>query len=83
MEWTGKATGWPQRRSGTRPAFAHQICGRDNECAVLDRLVGNVMAGQSSVLLIRGDAGVGKTALLDYLAQTACACRVLRATGLE
>jgi DNA-binding CsgD family transcriptional regulator len=50
---------------------------------VLDRLVGGVLAGQSRVLVVRGEAGVGKTALLEYLAGAAAGCRVARASGVE
>jgi DNA-binding CsgD family transcriptional regulator len=41
--------------------------GRDDELAVLDALVGHVRAGHSDALAISGEAGVGKTALLDHL----------------
>jgi DNA-binding CsgD family transcriptional regulator len=40
-------------------------------------------AGHSQVLVMSGEAGVGKTALLDYLAERADGCRVLRAVGVE
>ncbi|NIK61330.1 DNA-binding CsgD family transcriptional regulator [Kribbella shirazensis] len=40
-------------------------------------------AGQSAALVVRGDAGIGKTALLDYLEQHAGPCRVVRASGVE
>jgi DNA-binding CsgD family transcriptional regulator len=42
-----------------------------------------VLAGQSRVLVLRGEAGVGKTALLAYLAATATGCRIARASGVE
>ena len=57
--------------------------GRRCECEVLDRLVANVRAGQSRVLVLRGEAGAGKTALLEYLVQRAAGCRVTRAAGAE
>ena len=41
--------------------------GRRRECEALDRLLAAVRAGQSRVLVLRGEAGVGKTALLEYL----------------
>jgi DNA-binding CsgD family transcriptional regulator len=56
--------------------------GRRRECVVLRRLVAAARAGQSGVLVVRGEAGVGKTALLDYLAQQADGCRVARAAGV-
>jgi DNA-binding CsgD family transcriptional regulator len=42
-----------------------------------------VRAGQSRVLVLRGEPGVGKTALLDYLQERASGCRVVRAAGVE
>ena len=59
------------------------LIGRNSECEVLDRLLTNVRAQQSRVLVLRGEAGVGKTALLDHVAQTASDCRVVRTTGAE
>ena len=56
---------------------------RRSERHVLDRLVAAVRAGESQALVIRGDPGVGKTALLEYLAAEASACRVLRAVGVQ
>jgi chromosomal replication initiation ATPase DnaA len=49
----------------------------------LDRLLAEVRAGRSQVLVLRGEAGVGKTALLDHLQESAAACRVARAAGVE
>ena len=57
--------------------------GRRRECAVLDDLVEAVRAGESRALVVRGDAGVGKTALLDYMARGATGCRVARAAGVQ
>jgi len=50
---------------------------------MLDDLVGGVREGQSRVLMLRGEPGVGKTALLDYLSGAAEGCRVARASGVE
>jgi DNA-binding CsgD family transcriptional regulator len=50
--------------------------------SVLDKLVDGVRAGQSRVLVVRGELGVGKTALLDCLAGRASGCRV-RAAGMQ
>jgi len=60
-----------------------RLRGRHDECVVLDRLVDNVRAGQSQVLVLRGEAGVGKTALLEYLQRRASGCRIARAAGVE
>jgi hypothetical protein len=56
---------------------------RDPERSALDRLLDAVRAGESRVLVLRGEAGVGKSALLDYLAERASGCRVARAAGAE
>ncbi|MFI6296544.1 ATP-binding protein [Nonomuraea sp. NPDC050790] len=63
----------------SRPALR----GRRDECAALDRLLASAMAGQSQVLVVRGEAGVGKSALMDYLAVNAAKCETLRAVGVE
>ena len=57
--------------------------GRRDECAELDRLREGVRAGRSGVLVVRGEAGVGKTALLEYAVASASDLRVLRAVGVE
>jgi DNA-binding CsgD family transcriptional regulator len=57
--------------------------GRSEECRALDRLLDGARAGQSSALVIRGEAGVGKTALLDYVAGRASGCGVARIAGVE
>jgi hypothetical protein len=59
------------------------LVGRRGECEVLDRLLASVRAGQSRVLVMRGEAGIGKTALLDHLVEAASGCRVARAAGVE
>src|SRR5215475_14922919 len=56
---------------------------RDREREVLDRLVGETRAGQSRVLVLRGEAGIGKSALLGYLSRVAEGCRIARAAGVE
>jgi DNA-binding CsgD family transcriptional regulator len=57
--------------------------GRRVEREMLDRLVADVRSGQSRVLVLRGEPGTGKTALLDYLAHRAADCRVVRVTGVK
>jgi DNA-binding CsgD family transcriptional regulator len=57
--------------------------GRDHERAVLARLLEGARAGQSGALVLRGEAGVGKTALLEYMIESASRWIVLRAVGVE
>ena len=45
---------------------AMKLIGRHIECCELDRLVEAVRAGQSRAIVLCGEAGVGKTALLEY-----------------
>jgi DNA-binding CsgD family transcriptional regulator len=65
------------------PGRAPVLRGRRAECSALDRLIEAVRAGVSRVLVVRGEPGVGKTALLDYLAGHAPGCRVVRAAGVQ
>ncbi len=65
------------------PAPERGLRGRSSECETLDRLVENVRAGQSQVLVLRGEAGAGKTALLEYLLERASGCCLARAAGVE
>jgi len=60
-----------------------ELRGRRRECDLLDRLLDAVRAGEGRALVVRGEPGVGKTALLDYLAEHASGCRVARAAGIE
>jgi DNA-binding CsgD family transcriptional regulator len=62
---------------------AAQLMGRGAECAALDRLVEAVRAGESRALVVHGEAGVGKTALLEYLAGQASGCWVEHAVGVQ
>jgi DNA-binding CsgD family transcriptional regulator len=50
---------------------------------VLDELVASLRAGPSRALVLRGEAGVGKSALLEYLVQHASGCAIARAAGVE
>src|SRR2546429_6894477 len=62
---------------------APALTGRRNECDVLDRLIEAVGAGESRALVLRGEPGVGKTALLEYLVEQAPGFRVVRAAGVQ
>ena len=46
-------------------------------------MIAAVREGESRTLVVRGEAGVGKTALLDYLLERASGCRIVRAAGVE
>ena len=59
------------------------LTGRLIECRLLDRFVAGVRAGEGQALVVRGEPGVGKTALLDYLAGRAAGCLVARAAGVQ
>ena len=60
-----------------------ELIDRDAERDTLDRVVVSVRAGESRALVVSGEAGVGKTALLDYLAGNASGCRVVRTAGYQ
>jgi len=60
-----------------------KLIDRHTECGVLDQLVGAVRAGESRAIVVSGEAGMGKTALLDYVATQASDCRVVRAAGVQ
>jgi DNA-binding CsgD family transcriptional regulator len=60
-----------------------ELRGRREEIALLSGLVDQARAGHSQVLLLRGEAGVGKSALLDHLASAADGCRLTRTAGIE
>ncbi|MGD0560411.1 MAG: AAA family ATPase [Streptosporangiaceae bacterium] len=62
---------------------ASELIGRRRERGVLDQLIDTVRAGGSRVLVVRGEPGIGKSVLLDYLAGQASGCRVVRAAGVE
>jgi ABC-type transport system involved in cytochrome c biogenesis ATPase subunit len=55
------------------------LLGREPECARLDALITQVRAGASAALVVTGEAGIGKTSLLDDAAARAADLRVLRA----
>ncbi|MDT5202271.1 MAG: hypothetical protein QOH34_3793, partial [Mycobacterium sp.] len=59
------------------------LWGRLHECEVLDRLLDAVRGGESGALVVRGEPGVGKSALLDYAAARASGCRVARTAGVQ
>jgi DNA-binding CsgD family transcriptional regulator len=60
-----------------------ELRGRRSECDVLDRLIEAVRAGESRALVVRGEPGVGKSALLEYVVEQASGCLVARAAGVQ
>src|SRR5438093_61452 len=73
------------RGSGIRlDAARSSLSGRTQERAWIERLLDDARGGTSGVLLLRGEAGIGKSALLEYAVAAAAAdVRVLRAHGVE
>lgn len=59
------------------------LLGRVSECELLANLVRDARNGQSQVLVLRGEAGIGKTAVLQYLLDHSTDCRVSRTAGVE
>jgi DNA-binding CsgD family transcriptional regulator/tetratricopeptide (TPR) repeat protein len=59
------------------------MLGRRSECEALDQLIADVLAGESRVAVLRGEAGVGKSALLGYVSDRVANWRVARAVGVE
>ena len=62
---------------------AMKLIDRQAERDTLDRLVQAVRAGESQALVLCGEPGVGKTALLDYLADRAVDCLLVQTAGVE
>jgi AAA ATPase domain len=60
-----------------------ELIGRERECAALQQLLQAATAGQSGALVVRGEAGIGKTTLLDHAVDQAQAMTVLWATGVQ
>ncbi len=60
-----------------------RLLGRRSEREALDRLLSDALAGQSRVTVLRGEAGVGKSALLSYLSEQVAGWHVMTAAGVE
>lgn len=67
-------------RHGVGPAG---LTGRRTECRTIDLLLEAIRSGQSRVLVVHGEPGVGKTALLEYLHGQASGCQVVRVAGSQ
>jgi len=59
------------------------LLGREPECAAIDKLLEDARAGAGGALIVRGEAGIGKSALLEYARQRAAPMTVLSAGGVE
>ena len=59
------------------------LVGRRREREVLERLLQSAASGESGVLVVLGEPGVGKTALLDFAIEAAARFRTVRTTGIE
>ncbi|WP_245599593.1 ATP-binding protein [Nakamurella lactea] len=73
----------PRPAARRHPLWSPLLRGRQQECAALDGLLHDLTRGQSSVLVLRGEAGIGKSALLDHLAERATDRRLVRAVGVQ
>ena len=60
-----------------------QLIGREGECGRIDALLDDAQAGRSCALLVTGEAGIGKSALLEYARARANGMARLRAQGVE
>src|SRR5580693_4531010 len=67
----------------TRPEPTPALLDRQPERVALDNLLRDLRSGRGSALVVRGEAGVGKSALLEYVAGAAADMRIARAVGVE
>src|SRR5690242_563508 len=67
----------------TGPEPAPSLLNRQQERATLDGLLGDVRSGRGRALVLRGEAGAGKSALLEYTVGAAADMQVVRAAGVE
>jgi DNA-binding CsgD family transcriptional regulator len=72
--------GWRTSQDRRQPST---LLGRRRECEALDQLLIGALAGRSGVIVVRGEAGVGKSALLDYLSDRATTWHIAGAVGIE
>src|SRR4051794_11734577 len=82
--WSVAGEPFPSRRGAQpRARWRPLLRGRRRECELLDAQLQRIAVGQSSVLVLRGEPGVGKSALLEYLVEQASGCRIVRAVGVQ
>jgi DNA-binding CsgD family transcriptional regulator len=68
---------------GLQERESPRLLGRESECAAIDRLLQDARTGAGRALVVRGEAGIGKSALLDYARQRAAPMLILSAAGVE
>jgi len=71
------------RNRDSGPGRRTSLLGLASECALLESLIGDIRGGESRSLVLRGEAGIGKTALLEHLVESASDLTVVRAVGVE
>src|SRR3954462_14221580 len=69
--------------AGRPPPSGLELHGRRQKRVMLDELLAAARSGRSETLVLRGEAGIGKTALLEYAVESAPDFRVLRVVGVE
>ena len=67
----------------TSSGSSAELLGRGNECRALDELLVAVRTGRSATVVLRGEAGIGKTELLRYVRERATGCHIVTATGVQ
>ncbi|MGO9928658.1 MAG: AAA family ATPase, partial [Mycobacterium sp.] len=72
-----------RHRDGNSSTSLTSLSGRRSECTSLDRLLDQVRGGRSAVMVLRGEPGIGKTALLRYVTDQATGFGVARCMGVE
>ena len=80
---SGRLATMNRDQQGYLGAGAAPLAGRRDELSVLGGLIDAVREGESRVLVVRGEPGVGKTTLLEYLAGQERGCQVARAAGVQ
>jgi tetratricopeptide (TPR) repeat protein len=73
--------GRPPTSQNPRPP--PELLGRRSECEALDQILADALAGRSGVTVLRGEAGVGKSALLGCLSDRVAGWHVAKAVGVE
>ncbi|OBG28537.1 AAA family ATPase [Mycobacterium sp. 852002-51057_SCH5723018] len=71
------------RRVGNSWTSLSSLSGRRSECAALERVLDQVRGGRSAVMVLRGEPGIGKTALLRHVTDRAAGFTVARCVGVE